>query len=131
MWKLWQFDIESRRHHWNTGTCKMRNEIETKRNKSKRNSPNLNVIYQSETKSKRNSPNLNVIYQSETKSKRNEINPFRFGKFRFVSMNFVSIYFVSFRFVSISFCILQVPETNTVITKFIVFSYHFMSFWNS
>jgi hypothetical protein len=32
------------------GTCKMRNEIETKRNKSKRNSPKRNGIIQNEIK---------------------------------------------------------------------------------
>ena len=37
MWKLCQFDLESWRHHWYTGTCKMRNEIETKRNLPTRN----------------------------------------------------------------------------------------------
>ena len=62
----------------NAGTCKMRNEIETKRNETKRN------------KSKRNE-----IYRNETKSK-------RFGQFRFVSVNFVSIYSVSFRFAFVS-----------------------------
>ena len=40
-----------------TGTCKMRNEIETKRNKSKRNSPKRNEIYRNETK--RNWPKRN------------------------------------------------------------------------
>ena len=56
------------------GTCKMRNEIETKRNEINRN----------ETKF--------------TETKRIYFVSFRFGKFRFVSVNFVSIYFVSFRF---------------------------------
>jgi hypothetical protein len=50
------------------GTCEMRNEIETKRNKSKRNRNGFLSI------------------------------SFCFGKFRFVLMNFVSIYFVSISF---------------------------------
>ena len=70
------------------GTCKMRNEIETKRNETKRN------------KSKRNSSKRNEIYRNETKSKRNEVN--------FVSFRWISFRFISFRFVSISFRILQV-----------------------
>ena len=60
------------------GTCKMRNEIETKRIETKRN------------KSKRNSP------------KRNEICLVSF-RFCFVSVNFVSFRWISFRFISFSF----------------------------
>ena len=37
----------------NAGTCKMRNEIETKRNETKRNKSKRNEIYRNETKSKR------------------------------------------------------------------------------
>ena len=50
-----------------SGTCKMRNEIETKRNKSKRNASKRNEIYRNETKSKRNEINRNEIDRNETK----------------------------------------------------------------
>jgi hypothetical protein len=64
------------------GTCKMRNEIETKRNEINRNETKF-------TETKRNQ-NVSVNFVSIS---------FRFGEFRFDL----------FRFVSISFRILQVP----------------------
>ena len=81
--------------HCKQGTCKVRNEIETKRNEIKRN----------ETKSKRNETTLHFV-------------SFRFDRFRFVSFGFVSFCLissrsVSFRFVSISFRTLQVPCWGT------------------
>ena len=41
MWKLCQFDLESRRHHWNTASLWVPVKCETKRNKSKRNLPHF------------------------------------------------------------------------------------------
>ena len=88
--------------HCKEGTCKVRNDIETKRNRTKR-----NEIKQNETK---------PIETKRNKIKRNETT-FRFVSFRsvsFVSFGFVwfcliSFHFVRFRFVSISFRALQVP----------------------
>jgi hypothetical protein len=64
------------------GTCKVRNEIETKRNETK----------------------PNEIKQNGTKPKETKRNV--------TSFRFVSFDFVSFRFVSISFRTLQVPIDN-------------------
>ena len=55
---IWQYVL---------GTCKMRNEIETKRNRSKRNASKRNELYRNETKSKRNEINRSEIDRNETK----------------------------------------------------------------
>ena len=56
-------EVDEVRHaRFSRGTCKMRNEIETKRNKSKRNSPKRNEIYRNEIETKRNG-----IIQNEIK----------------------------------------------------------------
>ena len=69
------------------GTCKVRNEIETKRNETKSN----------ETK--------------QNQTKRNETT------LHFVSFRFVLFDFVSLRFVSISFRTLQVPSFDSGFSK--------------
>jgi hypothetical protein len=76
------------------GTCKVRNEIETKRNRTKRNETDRNETKSNETKRNRSKRN---------ETKRNDVT------FRFVSFRSVSFRSVSFRFVSISFRTLQVP----------------------
>ena len=77
--------------HCKQGTCKVRNDIETKRNRTKRN------------QTKRNETDRNETKQNQTK--RNDIS-FRFvsiGFFRFVRFRFVLFDFVSFRSVSFRF----------------------------
>ena len=96
--------------HCKQSTCKVRNEIETKRNETERN----------ETKSietKRNRSKRNETKSNETKRNETTLHfvSFRFDRFRFVSFGFVSFCLISFRFVrfrlvSISFHTLQVPN---------------------
>ena len=64
--------------HCKQGTCKVRNEIETKRNETERNEIKRNEIKRNETKR-------------------------RYISFRFVSIGFISFRSVSFRFVSFLF----------------------------
>jgi hypothetical protein len=75
-----------------TGTCKVRNEIETKRNQTK------------PIEAKRNQT-------KPIETKRNDVT------FRFVSIGFISFGFVPFRFVSISFRTLQVPSFDSGFSK--------------
>jgi hypothetical protein len=79
------------------GTCKVRNEIETKRNETKRNRTKRNKIKRNEMKRR---------YIS-----------FRFVSFRSGSFRFVLFDFVSLRFVSISFRTLQVPSFDSGFSK--------------
>ena len=111
------------------GTCKMRNEIETKRNErnrndihrneTKRNLPKRNEIETIFTETKRNLPkrNENDIHRNETKfteTKRNRNN-------KIVSVNIVSI----------SFRILQVPIkiNNTFLFIFYFFNLPMCTPW--
>ena len=57
------------------GTCKMRNEIETKRSEI-----NRNEIHRNETKSKRNEINRNEIDQNETKRNNSKWNKTYFNE---------------------------------------------------
>jgi hypothetical protein len=67
----WKYNFKQE----NKGTCKMRNEIETKRNKSKRNSPKRNEI-----ETKRNEVNRNEIDRNETKRNNSKWNKTYFNE---------------------------------------------------
>jgi hypothetical protein len=81
--------------HCKQGTCKVRNEIETKRNETKRNETKPNETKRNQTK--RNETDRNETKRNETK--RNDVT-FRFVSFRSVSFRFIRFRFVLFDFVS-------------------------------
>jgi hypothetical protein len=92
--------VSFKHRHRIVGTCKVRNEIEAKRNETERN----------ETKSSETKRNR----WKRNETKRNDVT-FRFVSFWSVSFRSVSFRFVRFRFVS--FRTLQVPSFDSGFSK--------------